>query len=154
MNQSEQFSPNSKVWVYQSSRPFTDAEIVAINQQLKTFSAEWTAHNLQLHAGGFVYEDRIIVLMVDESKNEASGCSIDKSVHFLKALESQYQINLFDRMLVTYMDHDKLSTTTLHELDQLEATQLVIDPLVRTKMEFDERFVLPLKDSWMMQYHS
>ena len=96
----ENFSPQSKVWVYQSSRPFSDSEIIALNNKLKQFSVQWTAHNQQLLASGNVMYDRFIVLMVDESQTMASGCSIDTSVHFIKQLEQDYKIELFNRTIV------------------------------------------------------
>lgn len=150
--QLSQFSPDSKIWIYQSARPFNDDEIELLNRQLVSFAKQWTAHNMQLHATGFVYKDRVVVLMVDESKTEASGCSIDKSVHFIKELEQQFNTGFFDRMLVNYFVGEELKTITLHELKRLTAETIVIDPLVQTKKEFDERFISPVKNTWMLQY--
>lgn len=87
MNLNTNYSPDSKVWIYQSSRPFTEEEISAINDQLAIFTKQWTAHNAQLQAQGNIIEDRLILLIVDETHTAASGCSIDTSVHFIKSLE-------------------------------------------------------------------
>lgn len=155
---SDIFSPQSKVWIYQSSRPFSESEIKMLNEKLQAFAAQWTAHNQQLHAGAKVLEDRFILLMVDETNSEASGCSIDKSVHFMKELEKQMHISLFDRMLVNYRLGDSLQTTNLENLVALynsgsvNGDTEVYNPLVQTKKELDESFVMPLNYSWMKQF--
>jgi hypothetical protein len=147
----QHFSPASRIWIYQSSRPFNDQEIPAIENELRAFAKQWTAHNVQLEAGGFVFKDRIIILIADESRNAASGCSIDTSVHFLKGLEQKYNTDLFNRMLVNYLKADELVTIPLHEAAILSEETLVIDPLVSTKEEFDKRFITPFGDSWIRQ---
>jgi hypothetical protein len=153
-------SPQSKTWVYQSSKPFTIVEVNELNVLLADFAKQWTAHNQQLQAAAFVFEDRFLVFMVDETMTNASGCSIDKSVHFLKTLEKTYQTELFNRMLVNYTSNGKITTTKLFALDKLLAAgliskdTLVYDPLVNTKHAFDEKFLIPLNNSWVKNFVS
>ena len=86
MTTPEQLAAASKVWMYQSSRPLSPEEQQRINVEMQAFARQWTAHNQQLKAWGGVLEDRVLVLMVDETVAGASGCSIDKSVHFMQDL--------------------------------------------------------------------
>ncbi|HRF77172.1 MAG TPA: hypothetical protein PLB46_11405 [Chitinophagales bacterium] len=152
----QNFSPQSKVWVYQSSRPFTESEIVELNNKLKHFTVQWTAHNKQLLASGNVMYDRFIVLMVDESHTMASGCSIDTSVHFIKQLEQDYTIDLFNRTIVNMEINGIIQTISLDELStkfksgEINASKMVFDPLVQQKRDFDKGFKIPLAESWMM----
>jgi hypothetical protein len=44
------FSPQSKVWIYQSNRQFTPTEVIEIQQKLDDFTAQWQAHGHQLKA--------------------------------------------------------------------------------------------------------
>ncbi len=150
----QNFSPQSKVWIYQSSRPFSEAEASAVSARLKVFAKQWTAHNLQLKAEGFLFENRILVLMVDETSANASGCSIDKAFNFIQNLETEYKVELLNRMLVHYFDGTEWRITRLDDMNNLDDTTLVADPLVNTKSDFDTRFVAPLKNTWMMQYIS
>src|SRR5476649_1492029 len=103
-----QFSENSRVWVYQSNRELSAAESSQIQQELNNFTTGWTAHNNQLKAKAEVRYNRFLILIVDESQAGASGCSIDKSVHFMKELEQQFNINLFDRFNLAYRDGDEI----------------------------------------------
>lgn len=151
----EDFSPESRVWIYQSSRPFSDDEIAAINQASVQFTTQWTAHNKQLKAWGGIVEDRILVLMVDESAEGASGCSIDSSVHFVQQLGQAYGTDFFNRLLVTYRTPNGWETDGVTELEEkygkgeVHDDALVINTLVSNKAELDTRFEIPLRESWL-----
>ncbi|MGF1925201.1 MAG: ABC transporter ATPase, partial [Bacteroidia bacterium] len=71
------FSPQSKVWIYQSNRAFTAAEAAAIQQKLDGFTAQWTAHGHQLKAKAVIPYNFFIVFIVDQNVANATGCSID-----------------------------------------------------------------------------
>ncbi len=144
----------SRIWIYQSNRPFTAEELPLVKAQLDQFTKQWVSHSNQLTAIGKILHDRFIVLMVDESRAGASGCSIDSSVHFLKSLQSQFGVDLFDRMRFSYQDADNVHTVTRDEFAELYANgtindnTLVFDTLVNSKKAFDEGWLKPLKNSW------
>ncbi len=144
----------SRVWVYQSNRPFAAEDVPSIRQQLQEFAQQWISHNRQLRAHADVLYDRFVILIVDESQADASGCSIDKSVYFLKSLQAQYGVDLFDRMRFSYLDGEEVKTVSRDEFAALYAAgainddTLVFDTLVNTKGDLDMHFVKPLKDSW------
>ena len=152
----ESLAPDSKVWVYHSNRVFTPVESQEIDTHISSFCNQWVSHNRQLKAAGTVLFDRIILLMVDESMAGASGCSIDSSVAFVKNVELKFSINLFDRMLITYLDGDTLGTTSLHELKQIAEGRteevLIFDNLVKTKQDLIEKGIVPIKGSWAERF--
>ncbi len=151
------FYDNSRVWVYQSDRELNETEIQKIQQQLNVFTAEWTAHNQQLKAKAEIRYGRFIILIVDESEAGASGCSIDKSVRFMKALEQQYRINLFDRFIIAYREDNKIKVADRNNFEQLIQTgkinshTIVFNNLVQTLAELQTRWEVPFKNSWHMQ---
>lgn len=154
MHSYESLHPDSRVWVYQSDRPFTDQEVQDINQALERFTTDWVAHNVALKAYGKVYHHRFIVLMVDETGQTATGCSIDKSVKFLQHLEAELGINLFDRLQLAYEQNGAIHT--IHRNDLEEALQQgsltpetpVFHNLIHTKSDFEQKWRVPLRDSW------
>ena len=93
---------HSRIWIYQSNRSFTDAELEEIEQSLSAFLKEWTAHGSELHAGFEIRYKRFIIIGLDQSNTGASGCSIDTSVHFIQSLEQKYNVILLDRMNVSF----------------------------------------------------
>ncbi|MEM9917601.1 MAG: hypothetical protein AAF990_05860 [Bacteroidota bacterium] len=147
-------SADSRVWIYQSSRPFNQDELAVLKEQINRFTTEWVSHNRQLKAFGDVYYQQFIVLMVDEGPANASGCSIDSSVHFVKELEQLYAVNLFDRMTFVYQKGEDLhfvpqeEFSRLYENGQIDDETSVFDNLVKTKGDFESQWIKPLGKSW------
>jgi thiamine pyrophosphokinase len=152
-----QFSQNSRVWIYQSGKELTTEQTYQIQQQLNAFAQSWTAHNNQLKAAATVQYKRFLILVVDESQAGASGCSIDKSVRFMKELEVQYNINLFDRFNLAYKQDNIIRSVPRNQFEELikagTITQntIVFNNLVQTLAELETKWEVPLKDSWHIQ---
>lgn len=152
-----QFSKNSRVWVYQSATELSNEQTQQIQQQLNTFAQGWTAHNHQLLAGAQVKYNRFLILVVDESQAGASGCSIDKSVNFMKQLEQQHGITLFDRFNLAYRNGENILSAPRNEFEELikagviSQDTMVFNNLVQTLEELQTKWEVPLKDSWHMQ---
>ena len=58
-------SENSRVWIYQSDRPFTTEEEQAITQILQDFTKEWQAHGHALAALAEIFHHQFIVISVE-----------------------------------------------------------------------------------------
>lgn len=147
-------SATSRVWVYQSSRPFEEKDIPGLKAKIDAFARSWVSHNRQLRAAGDVLHHRFIVLIVDESQADASGCSIDKSVYFLKQLQGEYEVDLFDRMVFSYLEGEEVVTVPRdifaqrYQGGQINDETLVFDTLVNTLGDFQHSWVKPLGQSW------
>ncbi|MBS1528336.1 MAG: ABC transporter ATPase [Bacteroidetes bacterium] len=152
-----QFSEQSRVWIYQADRELTGKETAEIQNILDRFATEWTAHNHQLKAKAEVRYNRFLILVVDESQAGASGCSIDKSVNFLKGLEQQYGINLFDRFNFAYREGEKVLSAPRHQFEELLRAgkignnTIVFNNLVPTLADLETKWEVPFKDSWHPQ---
>ncbi|MFN5237406.1 MAG: hypothetical protein ACK5FV_09590 [Bacteroidota bacterium] len=151
----QDFSPDSRVWVYQSDRALDSDECTRVNQALDTFCRQWTAHNLQLKAVAEVVEGRYIILMVDETRAGASGCSIDKSVHFLDDLGRAVGADFFERMRFGWLDEngvlrtaDKRGLNEAYTGRQIGDDTLMVNTLVQNRRELQENWLLPLSRSW------
>ena len=144
----------TRVWIYQAQQALPANKIAEIRQHIANFTTSWVSHNNQLRAFGDIYHDQFIVLMVDESLAGASGCSIDKSVHFIKQIEQHYGVDLFDRMTFTYKDGEtvksapRMEFAELYKMGKINDTTLVFDNLVKTKGDFAANWVKPLGESW------
>lgn len=152
-----QFSEHSRVWIYQSNRELTDNEASRLLDILNKFTAEWTAHNHQLKAKAEIRYNRFLVLIVDESQAGASGCSIDKSVNFLKRLEQEFNISLFDRFNFAYREGEKVLSAPRHEFEELlrsgkiNNNTIVFNNLVHELHQLDTDWEVPFKNSWHPQ---
>ncbi len=152
------FPSETRVWIYQSSKPIDAEKVPALRSLVNQFAQSWVSHNRQLRAHGDVLYDRFILLAVDESQADASGCSIDKSVHFLKQLEAQLGVDLFDRMNFAWQDGDAVKTapstefSALYQSGEINSDTLVFDNLVKTKGELEENWLKPLNKSWHKRF--
>lgn len=152
----QDFHENSRVWIYLSSRPFTNVETSDLGKVLHHFCKEWSAHGVNLQAAGEIHYNRFIILMVDETAAGASGCSIDSSVHFIQGIEREYNVELFNRMQVAWMEGTSVRVAPLQQLQQLfeegiiNAETLVFNNTITSKKDFETKWMVPFKESWMI----
>lgn len=149
-----QISENSRVWIYQSNRPFTAIEEAEVDEVLTDFTSQWQAHGHQLAAKHEIRYKRFIVLMVDESQAGATGCSIDKSVNLIKQFEEKFNVNLFDRFNIAYKSGDEILSYNRTDFEsriqngEVTENTIVFNNLVQTKKELDTNWEIPFKNSW------
>jgi chemotaxis regulatin CheY-phosphate phosphatase CheZ len=152
-----QFSENSRVWVYQSNRKLSDKEVQDIRGHLNDFTTSWTAHNNQLKAAAEVRYNRFLILIVDESQAGASGCSIDKSVKFIKQIEEQFNIILLDRFNLAYREGNEVLSAPRHDFEEMlkkgaiHTNTIVFNNMVQNVSELQTKWEVPFKDSWHIQ---
>lgn len=144
----------SRVWVYQSNRAFTNSELEELNNELSQFNADWQAHGTNLNSAIEVYYDQFVVVFVDESGQEATGCSIDKSVGLMKSLEQKYGVDMLDRMNLTYKEGDSIQNIKMAEFQgkaqsgEFNSEMTVFNNLVTSKAEFISKWETEAKNSW------
>ena len=154
MNKISDLAKDSKVWIYQSNRKFTDDEVSTITTKLEAFTKEWAAHNIALKSFGKVYYNTFIVLIVDESQTNASGCSIDTSVHFIQSLEKTYNVNLFDRFCIAYKQGNNVEIAKKEQFQELinngtiTSASIVFNNMVQTKEAFEKEWETTIENSW------
>lgn len=156
----KEMPPDSRVWIYQSTRGLSQKEIEEINIKGQDFIEQWTAHGKLLKASFEIFYDRFLIFFVDEKQAIASGCSIDKSVNFVKEIEKKFNLNLFDRMAVAYKKGNEIISCRLNEFEKLlqkgivNENTIVFNNLVQSKAEFDKSWEVPVKESWHKRYHT
>lgn len=149
------FSPASRVWIYQSNRPFGEREQTEIDEQLHQFTAQWQAHGAPVKGWGKLLFNQVIVLIADETNTAVSGCSTDSSVRIIKSIEKQYEVNLFDRLLLGFIMKDKLQLLPMAQLPYaiekgfIDENTIYLNNTVLTLQELENNWLLPLKNSWL-----
>ncbi|MDR9400439.1 MAG: ABC transporter ATPase [Psychroflexus sp.] len=153
-----QLPDDARIWVYQCNRTFTEEEVSELKIRLADFLEDWTAHGSSLKAAFDIPYNRFIVIGLDQSQTGASGCSIDASVHFIQELEKNYNVDLLDRMNVTYKQGDYLSYKDLKEFKKLVKNKgvspktIVFNNLVNNKADYRENWEVPLEESWHARF--
>jgi len=149
---------HSRIWIYQCNRSFTESEQEEIKQNVSEFLEQWTAHGSELHAGFEMRYNRFIVIGLDQTNASASGCSIDASVHFFQTLEQKYQVELMDRMNVSFKQGDFIAYKPLKDFKKMAKAKsvsgntIVFNNLVATKQEYLENWEVPASESWHSRF--
>lgn len=149
------FDDNSRVWIYQSSRLFFMSEAFAIEDILKNFTAQWKSHGAPVKGYANLFFGQFIVLMADETQSTVGGCSTDSSVHVIKDIEQQFKVNMFDRQNLAFFIKDKIQLLPLSQLNYaaennfINGDTLYFNNTVLTKKELLEKWMVPVKDSWL-----
>lgn len=151
------FADNSRVWIYQSSRPFVEKEQKEIEEQLLQFYIQWQAHGAAVKGWAGLLFERFIVFIADEAEVQVSGCSIDSTVRLVKSIEKQYSITLFDRLSITFLLKEKADILPLNQVQYaidkgyINGDTLLFNNIVSTKQEMETNWLQPLKNSWLAQ---
>ena len=149
------FSPDSRVWIYQSSRLFTLSEALAVEDLLNDFTDKWLSHGTPVKGAGYLFFGQFIILMADEKATGVSGCSTDSSVRLIKDIEQRFGVNMFDRTTLAFVVKDKVQLLPLSQLQYafdnrfIDSHTLYFNNLVQTKAELENNWLIPIKDSWL-----
>jgi hypothetical protein len=149
------FHPDSRVWVYQSNRLFSLSEAMNVDVLLQDFIQQWNSHGIPVKGAAHLFFGQFIVLIADETATGVSGCSTDSSVRLMKQIEQQFSVQLFDRTLLAFVVKDKLQLLPLSQLPYavdngfVDGDTLYFNNLVQTQQELMEKWIVPVKESWL-----
>jgi hypothetical protein len=151
----ENFSPDSRVWVYQSSRLFSLGEALEIEEMLNSFTASWLSHGEPVKGSAHLFFGQFIILMADEKSTGVSGCSTDSSVRLVKEIEKKYNVNMFDRTTLAFVVKDRIQLLPLSQISYaiqngfIDSETLYFNNLVQTKEELERKWIVPVIESWL-----
>jgi hypothetical protein len=154
----EQLPLESKIWIYQSNRKFSEEEVQAIETDLNLFLDSWESHGTGLESSYQIKYQRFIIIAVNQDVQVATGCSIDKSVQFIQQLEQKYQVELLDKMNVTYKTGEHIAHKTLLDFKKMAKEKavsehtIVFNNLVNSIEEFNESWEVPAAESWHSRF--
>jgi len=148
----------SRIWIYQANRKLSDDEMQEIEVALEEFVSNWAAHGTGLEASFITKYNRFIILTVNQEKQAATGCSIDASVQFIQDLEKKYEIDLLDKMNVTFRLGDFIAHKPLIEFKKMakekavSGNTIVFNNLVNTLGEWQDFWEVPANESWHSRF--
>ncbi len=134
----------SRVWVYQSDRPFLSPELETIEKEMAAFTNQWNAHGMELTAAGTVVDNHFIVLGANEDMTNISGCSIDSSIRFIKSLGELLNIDFLNRLKVlTISENGDFEYLTHGQLKEFP-NRIMYNTLVDRKGDLENNFKIPV----------
>jgi hypothetical protein len=152
----ESLPDSSRIWVFGSDRPVTGPAAEQLLGEVDRFLEEWRAHGEPLRCGRLWADHRFLVVGVDQSTANASGCSIDGLFRTLQQLERPIGARLVSGGHVYYRDHAGVAQCVPRaELDGLVAKgevgpdTAVFDTSITDLGEWRERFERPARKTWV-----
>ena len=146
-----------KVWIYLSDKKLEGELFNSITKQGQEFAQTWKAHDVPLSASFEVLLERFIVVKVDETQYNASGCSIDKLVRLIKQFETDYHLQLLNRLLVAYKKESGVEVVNASKIKELlisktiSSKTLIYNVAVSNSDEF-ANWLEPLESTWLKKY--
>ncbi len=153
----EDLATDARIWIYQSSRPLSEAEQRNVDLQGREFIEQWAAHGQPLKASIKTFYSHFVVVGVDEHTHLPSGCSIDQSVAFIRSLESLMGVDFFDRTKVSVFHDNSVMLKDLSEIKsmikdgKMAENTLIFDNLIQSKGSMDQ-WIKPIRRSWLGRY--
>lgn len=151
----ESLPQHSRVWIYQSSKMFTQTDIDTISEALTSFTQSWSVHGQPMETSFDIRYNHFIILAAND---QASGCSIDSSVRAIKEIGSAIGADLFDRTQVAFKAKDEIVLLKLAELKQKFEDGLwhehtpTFNNLVDTKAALADSWIVSAGTTWLKRY--
>lgn len=146
-----------KVWIYLSDSELNGELHQLVLKAGESFVQSWKAHDVPLSASFEIIENRFIVVKVDETQYNASGCSIDKLLRLIKQLEADHQIQLLNRLLVAYKVNNGVEVVNASKVKDLLSDKTInentlIYNVAASNSEEYKNWLQPMKDTWLKKY--
>ncbi|MDP6922174.1 MAG: ABC transporter ATPase [Lutibacter sp.] len=154
----DSMSAASRIWLYPSDRPFTAEETDYISKRLDRFTAHWLRHGEKLQASYTIRYDQFIILAVDESQQQVSGCAIDDSIRLIKEFETKFGLSMTNRLHVQFRDQEAVRVETLSDFQdcisagEVDANTIVFNNLISSKADLSDAWEVPAHSSWHQRF--
>ena len=138
----------SRIWIYAAEQKLTNKQENYILESISDHLNNWEAHKIPLTAGVTILESHFIVVVLDDSKNGASGCSIDTLQNTIQNLEKELSISLLNRLNIFCRIEDAIKCIPTTKLaDYANKETLFYDLTIQEKSELSN-WLKPIAEGW------
>ena len=154
----QQMPDTSKAWIYQANRVFSSEELALIQPKIELFLNSWKRHGQNLKASYLIKYNQFIVLFVDETFNNVSGCSIDASVNFIKKMEQEFSVDLTNKLNISFKDNNTIEVVSLADFQKyaqegkITPKTVVFNNLAASKADFENNWEVEAHTSWHKRF--
>ena len=138
----------SRIWIYASEQKLTNEQENHILKDISDHLQNWDAHKVPLTAGVTILEHHFIIIALDETKNGASGCSIDTLQNKIQEIESSFSISLLNRLNIFCRIEETIKCIPTTKLaDNANKETLFYDLTIQKKSELST-WLKPIEEGW------
>ena len=146
---------SARIWVFGSDVPVTGAPADTLLAEVDQYLAGWKAHGFPLKAAREWRENRFLIVGIDPTAEQASGCSIDGLFRQLQQVQKTIGAQLVGGGRVFYRDRSGTpQMTKREEFNALKHTGAigpktpVFDTSLTRLDDWKTKFEKPLAESW------
>ena len=142
----------SRIWIYGSEHKLTNKQEQYILKSISDYLQGWEAHKVSLTAGVTILENHFIIIALDESKNAASGCSIDTLQKKIQAIEKELSVSLLNRLNVFCRINNKIQCVPSFQLGRVVKSNILFyDLSIQRKSELHS-YLKPISKGWCARF--
>ena len=145
---------SSRIWIFQSDLKIENNKIELIKNELEKFLIQWSSHGKELQCSYEIKYNLFIIIAVDSSVNNATGCSVDSLTNFILKIQEDNNINFFNRLSIAYNIENEIKLDNLSNIKDMikdkkfSQETIVYNNLVKTKKEYINGWKVPALKSW------
>lgn len=149
---------NSKIWIYQADRHLSNSDIELIKKESELFLNNWSSHDKKIESSYEIRYNRFLIIGLNENVNSASGCSIDKSINFIKSFQSILGVNFLDRLNVAYKVESDVKTIKMSVFEsmirekKLLKNSIVFNNMINSKELYKNNWETTIEKSWHKKF--
>src|SRR3954469_17722571 len=146
---------SARIWVFGSDKPLTRAVVDSMLAEVDSYLDQWKAHGFPLRAAREWRDNRFLIIGIDPTAEQASGCSIDGLFRSLQQMQTTIGAQLVGGGRVFYRDpsgvahsvaRDEFSTLT--SSGKIGPKTPVFDTSLTQLDAWKSKFERPFAESW------
>ena len=138
----------ARIWLYACEKALTQSQqdyiLNIISEELK----DWNAHQRPLTAGVTILENHFIIIALDESKHNASGCSIDKLQNSIQKIEKELSIPLMNRLNIFCKIEGLIVCVPSFKLQSIAKAETYFYDLTILRKSDLSNYLKPISEGW------
>lgn len=95
---------NARIWIFGSDKPLEGAVVDTLLAEVDSYLDTWKAHGFPLRAAREWRDNRFLIVGIDPTVEQASGCSIDGLFRALQQLQTTIGVQMLGGGRVFYRD--------------------------------------------------
>ena len=120
--------------------------------KLIDFCNDWTSHGKHVFSS-FQVNSWFIIFFINETETNSSGCSIDKSVLLIKSISKQHGIDFFNRWNIVFIENNETKILPLSKFKNIISSDIIVfNTLIKTKLDFENKWKVPVKETWLNKF--
>jgi hypothetical protein len=138
----------SRIWIYAAEYKLTNEQEDHILKSISDHLQNWESHKVPLTAGVTILENHFIVIALDESKNGASGCSIDTLQNKVQEIEKELSVSLLNRLNVFCRIDNEIQCVPSFKLESIAKSNTLFYDLTIQKKSDLNYYLKPISEGW------